>query len=171
MGFEILTLASLAFKAFSTIQANKAQDQIAQQAVAQSDAEVIELQRQRDERSEIAQEEKADRVREADQQFASMVTRLADVGGAGTQNEARFAQEIGGFEGLDVARIESNRRRDVESIKSRQQVSQSRALDTVAATKGRKKANSLGFISSAVGAGVSISGHRQREEQTKQRGT
>jgi len=168
MGFEILTIASLALKAFQTISQNSALDDQSQLAADQSDAEVVELQRQRDERNVQAQEQKADRVREADKQFASMITSLADNGGAGTQNQSRFAGEIGGFEGIDLARTESNRRRDVESIKSRQTASQSRALDTIAANKGKKKANSLNFLGSAASAGVSIAGHSQRIEATKQ---
>ncbi len=157
MGTALLfTLAKVAFSAFSTIQQNKALDEENRRAADQSNLEIQELDRQRDEEIEIAQGKKAERVREADRLNASNIAALADVGGGGTSNEARFAGEVGFYEGIDLAIIEGNRRRKAESLLSSQVASRTRALNTFATNRSKQKSNSLGFFGSVIGAGFSI---------------
>src|SRR5690606_22709142 len=104
----LFAIAGIALMGLSTREQNKALAEESMAAQQQANLEIEELDRQRKQESLIAQEKKADRVREADQKTASMVAALADVGGAGTVNESRFAEEIGFLEGLDLARIEGN---------------------------------------------------------------
>ena len=178
MGFEILAIASLAMKTLGTIQQNKAAGEATrlanEQANAQADAEIAEFDRQREETNRIAAEDKSERVIEADKQFASMIVSMIESGGAGTSNEGRFAGEIGGYEGIDLAKIESNRRGDIETLRSRQSGSDTRRRDSITERNAKLKAGNtsraINLASEAVGTGMSIRGHRQRQEMVEQRG-
>jgi hypothetical protein len=178
VGVVELSLAGLFMSAIGTMQqvsaANKANKLAARQAEDQRDAEIAELQRQREERNLIADEEKSDRVREADAQFASMVTSMAETGGAGTQNEYRFAAAIGGSEGLDLARIESNRQSSSETLASSQRASDARARDRITEgnlkTRAGNTARIINLAGDAVSTGLSIRQYEDRKKMTEQRG-
>ncbi len=88
-------------------------------ADASASAQQAELQRQANEENRIAQEEKSDRVRAADIEFASFLATSASQGGAlGSVNAFRGAQEIGFIEGIDLARISANRKGRLGSIQA-----------------------------------------------------
>ena len=151
--FQLATAAiglGLAGKKRSLEQQGISQNTAAAQL--QSQAEVEELSRQQGEIDRNTAEKKSDRVREADKQFASMIVSMGEMGGAGTVNEARFAVEIAANQGLDLARIESNRRADIRSVEASKAASKSRA--TTAASSGaiQKKASDIRFL----GSGLSI---------------
>lgn len=109
MGIEILAAAAIAVAVAQMVGQAMAADAAADAAAEQADAQIQELERQAEEENRIAAEKKADRVREADKALASMVNSLGASGGLATANESRFAAEIGGHEGFDLARIEGNR--------------------------------------------------------------
>jgi hypothetical protein len=111
-------------------------------AEQQSQDEQVEVQRQQVQATEISQGEKSDRAIAADRQIASMTVAMETLGGAGSQNEARLGREIAGVAALDIARIEGNRRRQVEALESQATTSRNRAE----ATKTRSKFNSLGTL-------------------------
>jgi len=171
MGFETLALISLGLKVGQTVIQNKALADSSEAAINQSEAEIQEFDRQREEQDAVAAENKSDRVREADKQFASMITALADNGGSGTAAEARFAGEIGFHEGLDLARIEGNRTRGDEALKSRQGASKNRAVDFARGNRRKAVSNLIDLAASGAGTGTSIQGNRQRTEAVKQGGT
>ena len=178
MGFETLAIIGFAMNAVGAIQQNMAASDATEranrQANEQAEAELVEFDRQREETNRIAAEDKSDRVLQADKQFASLLVSMIESGGAGTQNESRFAGEIGGYEGVDLARIEGNRRGDVESLRSRQKASDTRRRDSITENNAKLKAGNtsrlINLAGDAVGTGMSIRGHRQRQEMVRQRG-
>ena len=169
MGTALLfTLAKVAISAISTISQNRALDRQADQAANQANLEILELNRQRAEENKIAQEKKSDRVREADKAQASLIAALADSGGAGGANESRFVAETGFFEGLDLARIEGNRRRKVESLSSQQTFARNRALNTVDDIRGRQRTGTFNFLGSVISAGTDIAKRRAAADKAEQ---
>lgn len=103
----ILQIGVAALGVASNVIATSAANSAAQQ---QAQAQQAELARQSKEENRIANEERSDRAREADKEFASFLARGASTGGAlGTISMTRGAQEIGFIEGIDLARIEGNR--------------------------------------------------------------
>jgi hypothetical protein len=110
-------------------------------AMAQNQQEWDERNRQKKEATKNARSLKSDRAREADRLMGNMIATMADNGGSGTATEARFAGEIGYLEGLDMARIEGNRRREIEALSSAQTASSWRALNIISsAGQGAQKA-------------------------------
>jgi hypothetical protein len=78
-----------------------------------------------------------------------MTVAMETLGGAGSQNEARLGREIAGVAALDIARIEGNRRRQVEALESQATSSRNRAeasRNQAKATSTRSKFNSLGTL-------------------------
>ena len=147
MGQALIALTG-GFKLAGMMEQNEALDDEAQAAADQADLEIQELDRQRRQASAIAQERKADRVITADRQFASMIAAMADNGGHGTQNEARFGAEIGFYEGLDLARIEGNRKREIEALHSKQVAARQVALNTATRVAHQKRINFFTFAAS-----------------------
>lgn len=122
----------------------------------QTELEIEELFRQQEFLIEKAQEDKSDRVREADALFASMIVAMADGGGAGSINQVRFGVEIGFNEGIDIARIESNRRREIEARQSGKQAALNRLKDAKRAGGIRNKASSARFLGSIASTGLGL---------------
>ena len=83
-----------------------------------ADAQGEELTRQQEETNLISQEQRSDRARQASKDFASMTVAMAESGGAAGQNEQRFGGEIQYLNGLDLARIEGNRRNQVAALQA-----------------------------------------------------
>ena len=154
MGLTGLIIASVALSGIQMMAQNAALDDQAEAAREQANAEIEELDRQRHEEAKVAQEKKADRVRQADKEVASLVVAMADRGGAGGTNEDRLVGEVGGYEGLDLARIEGNKHRKIESLHASQIAARNRALNIGDTISGKKTANFLGFLGGAAAAGV-----------------
>ncbi len=109
MGVETLLVGSLLLGAVQFAASAFSADTQADAAAEQAAAELEELERQSEENTRIAQEKKAERVREADMAFATMINSLGTSGGLATANESRLSAGIGANEGFDLASIESNR--------------------------------------------------------------
>ncbi len=159
MGTALLVGGAL-LSLVSAVGTARAENEAAQASIdsqaAQTALEVEELGRQQDAANEIAQEDKSDAVREADAQFASMIVALADGGGAGSINQARSAVEIGFTEGVNVARIEGNRRREVAAKQSGKRGSVNRLTDTNKAAKIKSRAATTRFLGSVASTGISL---------------
>ncbi len=151
MGF-ILRAGQVGFSLLSSLQE--------QAAVAQQNKDAQkELTRQQKEVNRQAAEEKSDRVRKADRQFASAIVALEAAGGAGSQTEERFGTEIAGNAGLDLARIEGNRRRAVSSLQAEKRAVRKKA-------RGAIQRSQAEFLSSALSFGAQ---EFQRQEDAKAR--
>lgn len=91
--------------------------------------EVDRLHREMDQVRDQYRGAKDDRAREADYQMGALMAAMADNGGAGTLNASRMAGEVSFFEGLDVARLETNRKQHINSLKSQQVAANQNALN------------------------------------------
>ena len=143
----------------AAIQASKSQSQA---ATENSRREWQEFHRQQKEVSAQARADKSDRAREADKLMGQMIAVMADNGGAGTSNESRFAGEIGYLEGLDISRIEGNRRREVEALNSAKTASAWRALNIISSAG----AKSQGAIWNIASTATDIAGRRAKAKLT-----
>lgn len=92
----------------------------------------------------VAQEQRSDRARAASQDFASMTVALSESGGADGQNAARFGGEINYLSGLDLARIEGNRRNQVEGAQREKD-------SVVASANAARDAAGFEIVSTVVG--------------------
>lgn len=160
MGAEVIFLASLAVSAFQAVTEISSANDAEKAAAAQANAEIQELGRQQEEQNRISQEQRSDRVRAADQQFASLTASLSESGGAGTSNEDRLGQEVDFLAGLDLARIEGNRRSSSESQQASKRASRAR-FDTAAnQANARRTGAVVNFLGSAASSGQSFSAAR-----------
>ncbi len=149
MGVSVALLAiSVGLALAATVEQNKALGEQNQAFAEQNALEQAELTRQQEEVGAQAQEQKSDTARRADASFASMIVAMADGGGAGGVNQLRLGADIGSIEGIDLARIEGNRRRQVESIQSRKEGSTIRTRSRIKANVSKGRANTLSFLSS-----------------------
>lgn len=114
-------------------------------AADQAEAEAAEFRRQQDVAKEREREAMSDRTRQADREMASMIAAMAENGGLGTTNATGLAVDIGGIEGLDLARIQGNTRREIEALESRARASIARGRNAV-------KNASLSALGSVIGA-------------------
>ncbi len=153
-------VASLALDAIATSSQNDALAAESEAAARQAEAEIEELDRQREFVDEEAATQKSARVRQADKDDATMQVGLVIMGGAGSVNEARLSQEVGYYEGLDIARLEGNRRRQAESLKASQESSKQTALNIGIQNKAQARGNTYSFLSSAVKTGASTFGKK-----------
>lgn len=131
MGSTQMAVAQVGMSLLQGIGAMKQAKATSAAATEQSQQEWQEFHRQKQEATDAARAKKSDRAAEADKLMGQMLAVMADNGGAGTSNESRFAGEIGFLEGLDIARIEGNRRKEVEALSSAQNASGWRALNII----------------------------------------
>lgn len=166
MGDPITFFAAASFLV-SAVGAKSQASAAASQARAQADQarlQIAEFDRQQDEVEAIAAEKKSDRVRAADKEIGSIVASLSEVGALGTVNELRFVQEAGFLEGLDVARIESNRRREVAGLEASKEAAAGGARASIGLAKTRTQAAAIQFL----GSGLSIGADAfQKKQQLK----
>jgi hypothetical protein len=156
MGVAALVGLAIGAQFLGMMSANAAVDDQIEAQNEQARLEIEERDRQRKEAGKQAQEQKSDRVRQADKQFASMIVSLSEVGG-GDHTEGRFAGETGLYEGLDLARIEGNRRRQVSALHSEQVASRNSALSFAKQGAAQKQANFFNFLGGAAKIGLAAS--------------
>ena len=153
MGAAALLIGSLGFGFLSSMQEQQAAEQSAKD-------EIDELYRQQQEANKAAQEQKSDRAREGDKLYASALVAMETVGGAGSQNEARIAAEISGNTGLDLARIEGNRRREVGALRASMRAARKGAASAI-------RASQANFLGSALGATSSYLDNKAKVDASK----
>jgi hypothetical protein len=124
---------------------------------ANRDAQMQELTIQQQQAREDAEREKGDRAREADREIAALRVIAGETGGLGA-NFNQGVQEIGYYEGLDIARIESNRNRQIAAAdRAKQNVARGAAYD-IASVKQQRNAAITNAILGAAQSGVQIYG-------------
>jgi hypothetical protein len=125
----------------------------------QAEAEQNELTRQQEQANTRAQEDRSERAIAADRQMASITAGFeATGGGMGSGNAARALQEEGGAAGLDLARIEGNRRREVGALQSEKKSSAQKANAEI-------QKSQLKFLGSAASAGTGLLGNQAAQSQ------
>jgi len=143
--------ASVGMSAIQAGQQMKAASAKGNAAIQKSGLEWQEFHRQKGEVTDQARADKSTRAREADKAMGRMLAVMADNGGAGTNNESRFAGEIGYLSGLDITRLEGNRMKEVQALSSAQTASGWRALNIISDAG----AQAQGAIWNVAKAGVS----------------
>lgn len=127
MGNPMTWLTSSVGTGFAFLQSWQEQEQLRED----SKNAMNELTRQQNEANRKSEEDKSDRARQGDKQFASAIAAMEAIGGAGSQDEARFGTEISGNAGLDLARIEGNRRREVQSLQAAKNAEKKRTVRAI----------------------------------------
>ena len=149
MATAALMAGSIAMKGMETGAKNKsaqAKQTAANQATAR---QIAELQRQTERDKGVAAEQKSDRAKELDRKIGSIMAAGAD-GGATGYNIGASAGAEGAVKGLDISRIESNRRDRAEGrfAESTSLIEENRARKIQ--TKNEIRSNNIAFFSSAV---------------------
>jgi hypothetical protein len=140
---------SMAMQMKAAQEQNAALDRQNAAVAEQAELENEELSRQRGVANEQAQAEKAQRVREADEEEARVTNAMYDMGGGGGANDTRLTAEVAAYEGIDLSRIEGNRVRQQESLRSSQRAGANRARSEIALNMSKKKQNTFGFLAGA----------------------
>ncbi len=159
MGVSVVLAAiTIGMSLASTLSKNQALGDQNRAFAEENALQQLELTRQQEQVNVQAGERKSDTARRADADFALMIVSMADGGGAGGVNQLRFGADIGGIEGIDLARIEGNRRRQVESIQSRKEGSTIRTRSRIKANVSKGRGNILSFLGGAASSAASFGG-------------
>jgi hypothetical protein len=142
---------SVAMGAAQMAAANKAANQQQKAAEEAAVRKQEELARQQARADLVAQEEKSDAAREADIAIGTMLAGQADTG-ATVLGIARLAGGIGGIEGLDIARIESNRQEGQFARNAEGTALNANVKSRAAATKAANTGRFLSFVGNSASA-------------------
>lgn len=168
MGISMILMgASMAMGAKAASEQNDALGEASEAAARQAEREITELDRQREFVNEKKAGEKAARVRQAERDEAAMIVGMDDRGGEGTSNVGRLAGEVAAYEAIDIARLEGNRVRENEALRSKQVASKNNALNTITQNKYQAKANTFKFLSSAAQTGAKAFGGKPTPGKVK----
>lgn len=171
MGLEIGTMLAIGSLAMSGVtafvQAGQAKSNAEAEAEAAAQENTLrqqELTRQQEEVQGIAREERSDVVRRANRELGT-IRAMAGEMGASRGAFARMVAELGGAEGIDIARINRNRDNRVDSLQASKVSSTQSYANRV--TRANNQASSqitsaaLGFVGSGLQIG---SGYYQRQQ-------
>lgn len=147
----VMSVVSSFAAAANQASAAKAQ---ARNAADMARMQIDEIQRTQKEVNEAAQSDKGQRARQADKEFASLVVSFAERGGLGTINAVRGGQEVGYNAGMDLAKIEANRRNVVASLQSKKQVAHQQALNIAEEAKYTAKGAFINALGSSFQIGA-----------------
>ncbi len=164
MGVETTIL----LQAVQGIMGVMAAGQQASAAQEVADREVAELERQKEEEEINERSKRSDRAREADREFATMIVSMADNGGAGTGNAARFAGEIGFISGIDLARISGNSIGRRAAMTAKQHAATARADNIASQSSGNAFSAILRAAGGITGTISDERERKRREESQKQ---
>lgn len=172
MGLDPVTIGlGVITMALTVAQGAAAASAAEDQAQAQADLaanQMRELTRQQERTVEVSRESASDRVRAADQEFATVTASMAEAGALGTTNFQRIAQEVGFNEGLDLARISANTEGDLEALQSEKRAASEGVRSAARKAEAAGTRNQL----SVVGSGLQIAGglNQKRVEREVARG-
>lgn len=171
MGLETLAIAGLALSAvssFASIGQAQAQAGAAKKAAAANyQLQSEELTRRQKEENRLAAEKKSDVIRKADQQLGAVRTAQAEMG-ASPVSFMRLFSEVGGVEGLDLSRIEGNRKNTIEALQAGKKAAGQEYANTITSANNQYKAAvtsaALGFVSSGLQIGADYHSATTAEE-------
>jgi len=168
----ILTIASAVAKIGMTIASASAQSRATNAAIAASNAAtqaswdaaaaaIAENERQAEEVRRMAMDDRSDRVREADKEFAALTVAAVEGGGLGTINLARLSQQVGAYEGRDLERLYRSEVNELGALMSASQAQQKRHQAYSAQQQFHRqqlKAEKRATMFGAIGSGLAIAG-------------
>lgn len=162
-----LAIGSLAMATVGTVnsimQANAAADRASKIASQNAQAAYAQLGKQQEEANRIATEQKADRIRKADHELGAL--RANDFVNDGGSRFGSLLNELGYVEGLDLGRIETNRKNTIDALQSKKQNAQLGAIEQGSAAammaQNQTTSSALGFVGSGLQIGA---GYYARQE-------
>ena len=161
MGIE--TALAIGGLALATVSSGVSMMQGAQAAQSQAAAaqrqfefQDAELTRQQAEINRVAEEDKSDITRQADRTLGSIRAAAAELGASGSTSYVRMLTELGGIEGLDLSRIERNRKEGVASAQSSKTTAAISGQNTVKQAQNKQTAKIADSVLGFVGTGLQI---------------
>lgn len=134
----------------------------AQAAVAQAEAANVnanlqyqEIDRQQRETSRVAQEQRSDRMMRARQELGTLRVLSGERGASATTSGA-LLREVGYWEGVDLGRIEANRKASIDAGEAQKKATYQNALNGITDANLTAKAASKSVKWAGIGAGLSI---------------
>jgi hypothetical protein len=156
MGIETsiaIAIAMAAASAAMSAQAQRANNRVIEHNMRTAQEEATEQQKQVNKQAEEA---KGDRTREADREIASLRVLAAEGAGLGSVGSNRLIQEAGFFSGMDIARIESNRKTNIDALQ-RSKVNGAKNAELVGLESAvRYRGAQMNNAFSAIGSGLQI---------------
>lgn len=125
------------------------------------DADIL---RQQNETNTQSNEQKGDRAMQADRDLA-MLRVVNGERGASANTASRFAGQTGYFEGLDIHRIEANRKSQIAGLQSSKEANQAAAEQKERGNQGVWENALLGAINGTTSAAVQISAQDYRDQR------
>jgi hypothetical protein len=129
----------------------------AKQAVEQTTAQYAEIDRQEREVNRIAEEQRSDRMRKAYQEMGTLRV-LAGERGASAQTTNALLGEVGYFAGLDLSRIEQNRKANIDAGEASKKAAHQGAINVIDIASNQSKVASKTVNMALIGTGIQIAG-------------
>lgn len=129
----------------------------ARQAVEQTTAQYVEVDRQQRKVNRIAEEQRSDRMRKAYSEMGTMRV-LAGERGASSQTTNALLSEVGYLAGLDLSRIEQNRKANIDAGEASKRAAHQGAINVVDIAKNQSRVASKTVGMSLLGTGLQIAG-------------
>ena len=177
MGLEtaaILAIGSMAMAGVTTFvsiqQANSQAEAAGRAANATFVERDAELTRQQDESNRLADEDRSDVVRRADQELGSLRVAMGELGASAT-SQAALLSEIGAVEGINLGRIEGNRKNSIESLQAGKRAAKVGYNNTVTQAYNQAKASNTNALLNFAATGLQIGGGEYARQQDASRAT
>jgi hypothetical protein len=141
-------------------QANAEADNAALQAKqAANDAtmQIAEVDRQQGEVNRVAQEQKQDRMAATRRELGTLRVIAGEQGAAGSLQDAMVG-EVGYFAGLDLSRIDANRKANIDAGQAQKKAASQGAKNMIDIAANQRKVANKTIGMAAIGAGVQIAG-------------
>ena len=129
-----------------------------------------ELTRQQVETNRIAMEDRSDIIRRANQELGAIRVASGEVG-ASQSSFVRMVAELGATEGIDLSRIESNRKNQVASQQASKRSAAVDYSNTVTRARNEYKSAVTNSVLGFVGSGLQIGGSYYRGRAAQQAAT
>ena len=129
----------------------------ARQAEQQVNAQYTEIDRQQRKVNEVAEEQRSDRTRKAQQELGTMRVLVGERGVSQTTGEALMG-EVGYYAGLDLSRIEINRQDNIEQGEAAKRAAQQGGLNAIEIAQNQINVAGQSVRNAGFGAGIQIAG-------------
>jgi len=132
-------------------------------ATRQAEASYAEISRQQEEVNRIAQEQIADRVRTANQEMGALRVTAGERG-ASASTVVGLARTIAHLEGVDITRIDRNRKSNIEAGEAAKEVASVGMLNTIDLARNQAEVEVLSAGLNFLGSGLQIGGQYVRDQ-------
>lgn len=169
MGLE--TALAVGGLALGAVSAGTQTFMSSQHAAAQVDAAKLnfefqnaELTRQQAEINRVAEEDKGDATRQAEQALGAIRVAAGELGASGATSYIRMLAELGGVEGRDLSRIERNRKEAVASVQASKRAAAVSGQNVVRQAQNEQTVDTVDAALGFIGTGLQIgTGYHRRQ--------